>query len=182
MSGIAGTITLYEVGTGFRELEDYLLALEGDVSDTEIEAEVVRRFSELELTRNQKLEGYGMLLKNLAARSQIRKEEGARLTKLGKADETAEKRLKTHLLQIFEMFGWEDEVQTNRFKFKPVNNGGNLPIELAAEYAENPELLPEEFRTVTYKPNLETIRRALQAEESLPFAKFGERGKSIKIS
>ena len=173
--------TLYEIGREFQDLEEFMLSIGGDVSDAEIESMVVRRFTELEMSREAKLEGYGMLLRNLATRAKARKEEGKRLTELGRADETAEKRLKAHLLTLFELFGWTEEVQTTRFKFKPINNGGNVPVKIADAYRANPELLPEKFRAVSYAPDTEAIREALEAGEELEFAEFGERGKYISI-
>lgn len=174
-------LSLYAIAEGFRGLEEYLTNLGGDVSDAEVEAEVIQRFTELNLSRDQKLEAYGMLIKNLDLRVTVRKAEAKRLTELAKSDETALKRLKGNLTQIFDMFEW-DEIQTTHFKFNPCDNGGILPVEIDEHFAKNPELLSEEFRNTSYSVNLDAIRKALQNGKELPFAKLGERGKYVKIS
>ena len=174
-------LTLYAIAEGFRGLEEYLTNLGGDVSDAEVEAQVIQRFTELQLTRDQKLEAYGMLIRNLDLRATVRKAEAKRLSELAKADETALKRLKGNLTQIFDMFEW-DEIQTTHFKFNPCDNGGILPVVMDEQFVKNPELLAEEFRTTSYSANMDSIRSALQSGKELPFAKFGERGKYVKIS
>lgn len=48
----------------------------------------------------------------------------------------------------------------------------------------DPEQLPEEYRVtlVSYRPDQEAIRAALERGERLVFAALGERGKSLRIS
>jgi len=58
-----------------------------------------------------------------------------------------------------------------------VQNGGKLPLLVDVSV----DGLPEEYIRLTKAPALDAIRADLEAGKELPFARFGERGNSIRI-
>lgn len=92
-----------------------------------------------------------------------------------KVRENAMNRLKTRLSEAMVQLG-KDEIKAGANTIKLTNNGGQLPIMYTAD-------VPKEYikTTIVEEKDTEKIRQALNEGKDLGFAKFGERGKHIRI-
>ena len=92
-----------------------------------------------------------------------------------KVRENAMNRLKTRLSEAMVQLG-KDEIKAGANTIKLTNNGGQLPIMYTAD-------VPKEYikTTIVEEKDTEKIRKALNEGKNLDFAKFGERGKHIRI-
>lgn len=96
----------------------------------------------------------------------------------GKAD-TIEKNIENSML-----LRNDTKFATDLFKFQIKGNGGAKPLVWTAGQPKSQEeikALPERFITTEYKVNNAEIRKALDAEEKLDFAAYGERGSHLEI-
>lgn len=89
--------------------------------------------------------------------------------------ENAIKRLKKALTDTMVAID-KTEIAAGDVKIKLVNNGGLLPL-IVDEDAE----IPDRFKKIIYETDNSLIRKALDDGENLPFARYGERGKGIRI-
>lgn len=60
-------------------------------------------------------------------------------------------------------------------------NGGKLPVVPTHGDTFDAATLPDQYVRVRREPDRDAIRAALEAGESLPFARFGERGTHLRI-
>ena len=95
-----------------------------------------------------------------------------------KKDQNTEDRLLLYLQEHLEKQGIK-KLGTNKFNLTIANNGGKLPVVIDSKI--DPKDLPRKYRNVTYSLNKTAIREALEKGETLDFAYFGERGKSLRI-
>lgn len=132
---------------------------------------------------NIKLDSYAALIRECEARAQMRREEAQRMSELARMDTAKATRLKERLKLFFEMRELS-KVETPRFRVSLVANGGKLPLVLDEStdwkgiYNNFPMVGLVE---VSYEPDKNEIRGALEDGELLPFARLGERGQSIRI-
>lgn len=151
---------------------------------TECEEIVASWFREIGETRDQKLDHYAALIRELEARAEVRKAESQRLADRARIDADRASFLKDRLRHFFLGHGLKT-VETRRYRITLAGNGGRNPILLRVP----PESLPEVFRSeiVTVKANLDDIRAYLEAGGVLQdgdgnvMAELGERGSSIRI-
>lgn len=172
--------TLFEIQAEVRALEEVILEAGGDITDEETEKIIDDWFAEIKTNRDEKLDNYAALIRMLEVRADVRKAESTRLLSLAKPDLNLAKRLKERLKFYLEVTK-EAIINTNRYRFSMVNNGGSLPVHLDQYLADHPEELPEGYRRVVFEPDLVKIREALERGEKLEFAQLGERGKSLRI-
>jgi hypothetical protein len=172
--------TLLDISNDLLELQQTLESLED--TPEEQAAEVAAWFAALEREtheeRDRKLDNYCALIAELEARAAARKAEAKRLSDRAKVDENRAKALKSRLHDFFEYHQLKT-VETVRYRLSLVNNGGQVPIVLDKDFAVSE--MPEAFVQVSRSPNMDAIRQALQAGETLEFARLGERDKSIRI-
>ncbi len=172
--------TLYAIGEDLLALEELLTELGGDVSDAELEAAIDAWFGALGAERDQKLDSYAALIREMEARAAARREEARRLTALAQVDDNAAKRLKARLLWFFQQHRIDEAIDTPRFRLKKCRAGGKLPLVL--DPAAQPEDVEERFRQVTFSFDGDAVRAALDAGEELSFARYGERTEYVRIS
>lgn len=172
------TQTLYEIHSDLAALEDLLLETGGDVTDADTEAAIDAWLSETGEAVAAKLDRYAALIREMEERSESRKVEADRLSQLASADANAAKRLKDRLHWFCTEHGLT-KVDTARFRISVAGNGGKTPIRLSVE----PDALPVAYRieTVVRKADMEAIREALEAGESLSFAEMLPRGSHLRI-
>lgn len=173
--------TLFEIQAEVLALEEIILEAGGDITDEETEKIIDAWFAEIKTNRDEKLDNYAALIRMLEVRADVRKSEANRLLALAKPDLNLAKRLKERLTFYFENLTDEKIVNTKRYRFSMVNNGGSLPVHLDEYLTAHPEELPEGYRRVVFEPDLVKIREALERGEELDFARLGERGKSLRI-
>ena len=168
--------TLLKISQDILDLEDHLFALEGD---TEAQTEITDAWLSALDARDDKLDNYAALIREIELRAAARKEEAERLAKLVKQDMNHAEHLKNRLKFFFQTHQHKT-IDTERFRISLVQNGGKTPVVL---HTADPEALPEGFRLelVQYKPNMEAIREALDRGEDLEFAEYGERGSNLRI-
>lgn len=170
--------TLYAIGAELDALEDLLTEVGGDVTDADAEAAIDQWLAESKDALRTKLDSYGALIREFEGRAALRKAEADRLRALAATDENNVRRMKDRLRWFFEAHEMT-KVETARFKFTLSNNGGATPVEVRVPA----ETLPDWCRveTLSYRADLDAIRRRLEAGEALEFAALGARGKHVRM-
>jgi hypothetical protein len=172
------TRSLYEISKDYSELEILLDSIDGDISPDQ-QKQLDEFLSGLGTERNQKIDNYCKLIRNLEGRQKVRAEEAKRFSTIAKYDANKIVRLKYLLLEFFKLHGI-DKIETDLFRVVRAQNGV-APVKLGERFEENPEELPEEYRLTTYKPNLKKIAEDLKEGVKLDFASFDEKGENIRI-
>ncbi len=126
-----------------------------------------------------KIEGYCKVIKNIEADIDAIDKEAKRLTEKRKVLENRIDRLKKSMFDAMKLVG-KTKAGGNILGASIQKNGGKLPVILNLEEQDYSKL-PEKYRNVKYTPNNETIREALDKGENLEFARYGERGESLRI-
>ena len=162
--------TLYDI-TG-RMLD--LLAI---ADDEDIEPEVFKDTLEsIEGEYDDKIEVYCKAIKNLEADMKAFDEESKRLkAKKEKLEKNIDRMKKT----VFESLKLMNKTNAGGKVLKATiqKNGGVLPLIIDAE----PNDVPFEFQKVTIETDNAAIREALDKGVTLTFARYGERGESLRI-
>lgn len=170
--------TLFEISD---DLIDLAEQLERAIDDApEQEALIQEWFDQLEATkqeRDQKLDDYAGLIRELEARASTRRAEAQRLLNRARVDENLSQFLKRNLKLFFEQHQIKT-IETRRFRLTLARNGGRPPVNLTIP----PEELPIEYQAVTVKPNFEALRESLVQGQIIHGASLGARGSQIRIS
>lgn len=168
--------TLLDISNELLTLEAQLEQLGGDVDTA---GSLVDEWLDACARQREKLDNYAALIRELELRAEVRKAEARRLAERAKQDAEQAAFLKERLRQHFIQHNIQS-IETERFRISHARNGGLLPLILDV----NPEELPEPYRVteVRHKANIDAIRAALDAGETLTFARYGERGSSIRIA
>jgi hypothetical protein len=69
-----------------------------------------------------------------------------------------------------------NEINAGDVTYKLQNNGGVLPL-----IVDEGKQIPQRFTKVTIEKDNDLIRKALDDGEELDFARYGERGKQLRI-
>ena len=123
----------------------------------------------------RKVEGYCGVIYEFQAMAEARVRESERLADMASADQKKAARMRAVLLDVLKKLGI-DKVRTVRHEVRIQNAGGRQSMDV--DYFEH---IPDRFQMTEVKPNREAIRRALEAGESLPFAKLLPRQQIIVI-
>lgn len=154
---------------------EYLQALDV-LTDPEIDEQVVSDTLEGLLGAIEvKSEGYIAVLNRLDMELTACKKHEQEWKVRKQIRENAIKRLKKALTDTMVAID-KTEIAAGDVKIKLVNNGGLLPL-IVDEDAE----IPDRFKKIIYETDNTLIRKALDSGEELPFARYGERGKGIRI-
>lgn len=191
--------TLWEIGSDLEALEALLTEVGGDVSEEEAEAAIDAWLAETSEAEAQKLDRYGALIRSLEARAEIQEAESARLLERARVNRNAVSRLKDRLLMHLDRTG-RTKAEGYLYAFTVANNGGKLPLltddvdpmqvaprfrraslVLDAPTDETLDALREQCRRLDVMLDGEAIRAALDAGEDVPFARYGERGRHLRI-
>jgi Siphovirus Gp157 len=169
--------TLYEISDDLRAIEARLLESDGEITDADFEGWIEATAE----ARNLKLDGYAALMREIEARIAARLTESKRLKELAETDERALDRLRERLKWFFEVHGL-DKVETARFRFGMVTNGGKLPL-VIADGTQIADVADSFKRAVPAKWEFETvaIRQWLDSGNELPWAHYGERTRRLTI-
>lgn len=160
--------TIYDI-TG-RALELMSMAY-----DEDIEADVYRDTLEaIEGEFDDKIETYCKVIKNIEGDAKAVTEEIKRLQAKKKALENHVERMKATMYEAMQAVG-KTSAGGKVLKATIQKNGGVLPLIV------DEELLPDEFKKVSYSADNDAIRKALDEGKELPFAHYGERGESLRI-
>ncbi len=168
--------TLFEISTDLMSFYDRLEALGGDVTSPDIEQALDAWFEALSHERDDKLDNYAALIRELEARAKARKEEARRLADRARRDDEHAAFLKQRLLLFFQDHHLKT-VETRRYRLTLQRSGGKTPVVLKTD----PEQLPTEFQRWKVNANLDAIREALEDGADLDFAELGERRHFLRI-
>ena len=167
-------MTLYELTQGFQELWEM-------IDDPEVDDDVIMDTLEgVDGEIEDKADGYAKVIANANALAAGIKAEEARLAARRKSIENRIQRMKQSLKTAMEVTG-KTKFKTDLFSFSVAKNGGKAPLIISEEYLTAPEKLPLGFQKVKVEPNTDMIRERLDAGDTLEFAKYGERGTSLRI-
>lgn len=170
--------TLYQINQDISDLENQLEELDLNNASQDEHNAFIDRWLCLEGELHSKLDNYGIYIRELEARAEIRKAEAKRLDELATIDENKVKALKAFLLYVFTTRDIK-KLETKRFSFSRTKNGGKAPLIL--NELTPISKIPTEFQTVVIQISKETVRKALESGQELSFAKLGERGENIRI-
>lgn len=162
-------MNLYELTGSIREFMELCTDPEA-----ELDQQIIKDTLEgLDGAYDDKVEGWCKVIKNLDAEAKALKEESKRLQGRQKTIENNIDRMKSALMESLKATGKTEA--GGLLKAKIQKNGGLLPV-----IVDDVEI-PEEFQKVTIEANKEAIRDALEQGKELSFARYGERGESIRI-
>lgn len=167
---------LYEITAELETLGKIL-----DSFDEEFELEgasesLEQWLDELTSEQEHKIDAYAAVIRQAEWAAKACREESQRLAERARVEQAKMDRLKLSLMLHM------DELQvrsltTARNKFRIQNNGGKVPIIVMDEA----QLPPECLTCPAPVPDKEAIRSLLDANLSVPGAKFGEVGRHLRI-
>lgn len=176
--------TLFQINDDMRALEDLLESIEEGATDDDL-AVVAGWLEEGEAAFTAKLENWIVYMRTQEALAAGLDEEAKRLRARSKVHANRIDRLKAALQYVFDQRSMT-KVETARGTVSLVGNGGVTPVEVLAR----PELFPARFQKQTVTLDLDAVRKALEAGETieveidgktLPGAVLGARGKGVRI-
>lgn len=163
--------TLFDLTEQAKEL--ITLASSCDEEDAQMFADTLEGFmGEIE----KKADDYAYVMTTIKARADVVSKEINRLKAMEDALTVSYKRMTERLMNSMQELN-KPVIETDLHTFKLVNNGGQLPLIV------NESEVPAEFTKIEIKqkPDNDKIRQALKEGKELNFARFGERGKHLKI-
>ena len=178
--------TLFEISAELLELEYLMTSLDGEIPEGAEGEALAKYFATVHENRDEKLDNYAALIRQLEARAEVRKAEAARLTKLQKADEKAAERLEARLKQFFEVQKIDKTFHTRRatFQFRAPGKPKVLLTEKGEKQAVD---LPEGYRRAKFEADKIAIYAALTGTDEVlkktlaEFAKLDEPKPSLLI-
>ena len=159
------------------ELKGEYLQLLNMLEDPEIEDQIVLDTLEgINYELEIKAENYAKIIRELEGTIEVIKAEKKRLSDKQSKLEDNVKRLKDNLQEAMITVG-KTKFKTDLFSFSIQKNGGALPVIVDVETAD----LPDDLVIITEKPDLKAIAKYLEEEPNCKYARFGERGESLRI-
>ena len=163
-----GNLSLYQMSQEWEQVFEMLC-------DPDIpEDAIFDTIAMIEADMDAKAESYAKLIRCMDANAVAISAEVDRLSQRKRSISNRVKFLKRNLEDMMRTTG-RRTFKTPLFSFSIQKNGGACPVELAPD-AE----IPAEWRKPG-DPDTVRIRQYLEQGNSLPFAKLGERGESLRI-
>jgi len=160
------------------DLQDELLHLRHVLemeADGEIDPALADWLTAKEGELETKVEGYCSIIGELEAMAEARKTEARRIADLGVTDARKAQRMRDVLREVFQRLEI-GKMETTRYKLRLQNAGGKQRI------AVDPfEPIPDKFTKTIIETDLDKVRQALEAGESLPFATLAPRTQILII-
>ena len=160
---------LYELTADVMTLQEML---ENEVEDEQM---LLDTLEGVQYEYEYKLEQYAKVIRNLEADANAYKLEANRLNERRRVIENNIDRLKNHMFESMKATGI-NKVKGTLLNVSIQKNGGKLPVIVDCDVND----LPESVVKVVESPDLEAIRKLLDAGEC-DFARYGERGESLRI-
>lgn len=160
---------LYELTADVMTLQEML---ENEVEDEQM---LLDTLEGVQYEYEYKLEQYAKVIRNLEADANAYKLEANRLNERRRVIENNIDRLKNHMFESMKATGI-NKVKGTLLNVSIQKNGGKLPVIVDCDVKD----LPESVVKVVESPDLEAIRKLLDAGEC-DFARYGERGESLRI-
>lgn len=165
---------LYEINNDLMNLSD---AIE-QAKTPEQQAELIDAYLAAEGDFEEKFDRYAGLIKCLEGMAELRKKEADRMKKMQKVDENKARRLRERLL-FFMKAQDRPELNTERFRFKVVTNGGKQKLTLLKPLEE----IPARFKVqeLVEKVDDEAVRTAISDGELVEWAKLESKTERVDI-
>ena len=176
------TKTLFNISDDIRALDDLLIEIDGEVTDTTAEEAIDNWLAELGEERDEKLDQYAWLITQSEGYAENIKAEIDRLKRRQKAMENKATRLKERLELFLKTHGIE-KIQTAKFTFALQKSGGKPKVILDDYFIDHAVELPEGLRRVKFEPDLSAIREKIEAgdEYALGIARLETPQKKLRI-
>lgn len=170
--------SLFEIVNDLRWIEERMDADdENGVSYSEELADRIIAFLELRADeRNEKLDAYAYLISKVEHEYEVAKIEERRWQEKAAIRERRVMHLRWAVKEAMEQLR-EKKVETGKFRFSIVGNGGYAPMEVLDE-DQVPANYKDERAPVI---NLERLRRAIEQGEQVPGVIVKERGTHLRI-
>lgn len=157
--------SLYELTDAYRNIQDMI-----ENGDENLEAILTTINDEIET----KAENYAKVMANMESDIDAIDKEIERLQNRKATIKNGIARMKETLYQNMKQIG-KEKFKTELFTFTIAKNGGKQPIAIQEDQ------VPQEYKVATYSTNKDLIREVLERGIELPFAKFEERGETLRI-
>jgi hypothetical protein len=173
------TRTLFSIGADLLALNELIDDLDGDISDPQVEAAYVAFVTELATDEGRKLDGYVGWIKQLEMESVAAKAEAEQWSKRAQVRDNRVKWLKERIKAYLEGQGRSKATtETGRALVIQANGGVRSiawadPIDLSK--------LPAEFTRTRIEIDKDAVRKCLEADEPLAFARLEARGFRLRI-
>lgn len=159
--------TLFELSSAMSELEDVLYETGGELTP-----EMEETLAETQEGLVQKADGYGSLIRKFAAMEENCSAEIERIQKIKKVAQNAQKRLKNHILDAMDQYGFDKlEGETTRFSRMRSKSLEVDEATLLAPYEEKLAKLQGEFPdfiTLDVKVSKKAIKDAAKETNTFP--------------
>ena len=169
------SLSLFQLTEALESLELAILEAEDEAQKEEI----AEAYFQTEGDIAEKLDGYAALIAMAENRAAVRRQRAKELQDLAKSDGALVDRLKKTLKWYFESQNLK-KFETVDHRFTLAKNGGKLPLILDSVDVESVDERFTVTETVT-RIDKDAIRSALESGEELDYARFGERGSSVRI-
>lgn len=171
------TRTLFEITEDLRALDALLDESDGEITP-ENEAAYDAFFAELQQEQGAKLDAYIGLLKTwegeeAVARSVIDQFK-AKVQAIGNRIDRHRGRMLLHLVNT----GQKSIKSAKGYTVARQDNGGKQPLDIDPV---DPKTVPGRFQKVTVSIDADAVRAAIDAGETVPFARLKPRGQQLRI-
>lgn len=159
---------LYELKENWKQVSDMLYEEEID------EQCILDTLESIEGEIEDKADNYAVIIKELLGDAEVCKQEKIRLEARQKSFENRAKLLKDKLQEIMIETG-KTKFKTAKFSFGIQKNGGLAPLWIDEDFSN----IPQKYLKV--EPDNTKIRQALDTGKNIIFARYEERGESLRI-
>lgn len=173
--------SLYHISEQLRAIDDYMDEIDGDVSHPDVEAMLDAWMAEVAHDEAARLDDMAAIIAEITHRAESRKLEAHRLSDLASADLRAAAAMRDRIDRYMVANG-RKKVQTDRFRISLRTNGGTVPLIVDLPAEELPDAYRRERTRTTVHADQDAIREALDSGAELDFARYGERGHTLKIA
>ena len=166
----------------FLEMHDRIAESHGEL-DEQTTAELNEMLSKASEGLETKIDGIANLIKEFEYRADVRKQEADRMANRAKVDRNAAKRLKDYLCMALDTMG-QTGFETEHHKVTVCNAGGKRRLIIPEDWSEVPEAHWNEFvsEKVVVEIDQTVVRRALDDGRQLPFARYAEPKRTLRLS
>ena len=160
--------TLYELKEEYKRIAEMLYEEEID------EQCILDTLESIEGEIEDKADNYAKIIKEMKADSEAIKIEKKRLEERQRSFDNRILFLKNNLEQMMKETG-KTKFKTSLFSFSIQKNGGLAPLWVDEDYSN----IPQKYLKI--EPDNTKIRQALDNGEKISFARYEERGESLRI-
>ena len=169
--------SLFEIGDEFAQIHALLHETGGELTP-EIEGHVTAWLESLADEEAAKMDGYAAYIKFLDMEAVAAKAEAEQWAKRAQVRTNAAKRLKDRVRDHLTATGRTKVTSAKGVVISVQANGGKPPLEVDTV---DPATVPDHLCRVVRSLDGDAVRAAIEAGETLPFARLGDRGTHLRI-